>query len=99
MTLTERLGTVSKDTTPVGTIIPFAGDASTTHNFMALMNAGWLPCDGSLMAVSDYPDLYAAIGVCHGGQTTGSAVVAFNLPDLRAIYARGVDVSAGVDPD
>lgn len=86
-------------TTPVGAIIPYAGDASLTTNMMALVQAGWLPCDGSLMPVHDYPDLYAAIGTCHGGQNVGGAVVRFNLPNLHALYVRGVDGTAGRDPD
>lgn len=40
---------------------------------------GWLICDGSVLNVADYPDLYAVIGVNYGG-TVG---LVFNLPDLR----------------
>lgn len=40
---------------------------------------GWLICDGSVLNVADYPDLYAVIGVNYGG--IGGLV--FNLPDLR----------------
>lgn len=40
--------------------------------------AGWLPCDGRTLQVSQYAALYSLIGNAFGGNTT-----TFNLPDLR----------------
>lgn len=93
------LSNTAPNVMPVGTILPFAGDASKTSNFEEITRDGWLPCDGSPMYVTDFPDLYAVIGTCHGGQSIGNAVVTFNLPDLATFYVRGVDLKAGVDPD
>jgi hypothetical protein len=54
--------------------------------------AGYLPCDGSLLTVADYPALFAALGYLHGG--TGAY---FALPDLRgrSIPAAGGRYAAG----
>jgi microcystin-dependent protein len=41
--------------------------------------SGWLPCDGAVYSVVDYPLLYAAIGNVWGG-TPGST---FGVPDFR----------------
>jgi hypothetical protein len=56
---------------------------------------GWLLCDGSSLLRSDYPELFAAIGTAFG--TADSTH--FNIPDMRGKFARGVDGSAGVDPN
>lgn len=47
--------------------------------------ANWSFCDGSLLSVTDYPDLYAVIGNRYGGD--GSTT--FALPDLRGRFAVG----------
>ncbi len=72
---------------PAGTILPFAGPLENIPD-------GYLPCDGSLVDKDTYPLLYAAISTSWGGNTTQ-----FNLPDCRGMFLRGVDGSAGVDPD
>jgi len=76
------------DVLPVGIIAPFGADA-------VFVPVGWLPCDGSAVAIASYPDLYAVIGTSWGGDGIGT----FNLPDLRGRFLRGVDDGAGVDPD
>lgn len=40
---------------------------------------GYLPCDGSLLAISQYDALFALIGTTYGGD----GVSTFGLPDLR----------------
>jgi len=40
---------------------------------------GWLICDGSLVAVADYPALFQLLGTTYGGNGTTN----FALPDLR----------------
>lgn len=83
---------------PVGTILSYAGDTTQSQAIIALIRAGWLPCDGSLFNCTDYPDLYTAIGTCHGGESVGSQVTRFRVPDMRTLYARGVDGAGGRDP-
>lgn len=58
----------------VGLITVFAG------NFAPV---GWFPCDGRLLAISEYEVLFNLIGTTYGGdgQTT------FALPDLRSRVA------------
>ncbi|MCL2650366.1 MAG: tail fiber protein [Candidatus Azobacteroides sp.] len=66
---------------PVGSVMPFAGDASKVP-------AGWLLCDGSAISRSDYAALYAVIGTAWG---FGNNSTTFNLPDMRGVFLRGVD--------
>lgn len=40
---------------------------------------GWAPCDGSLLAISQFDALFALIGTTYGGDGQGT----FALPDLR----------------
>jgi microcystin-dependent protein len=54
----------------VGEIRMFAG------NFAP---AGWMFCEGQLLPISEYPDLYNVIGTTYGGD--GQNTIA--LPDLR----------------
>ncbi len=72
---------------PVGAILPFGGSLSNVPD-------GWLPCNGSSVLISNYPQLYAAIGNAWGHSGTH-----FNLPDLRGLFLRGVDHGRGQDPD
>lgn len=39
---------------------------------------GWLECNGAALQISQYPELYAAIGTTYGGD----GVTTFSLPDL-----------------
>ena len=54
---------------PPGALMSFALSTPPT---------GWLECDGSLVLIADYPDLYAAIGT-----TYGSGTDAFGLPNCK----------------
>jgi len=72
---------------PTGTVMAFAGNT---------VPAGWLPCDGLAVSRTTYAALFTAIGVIHG---PGDSVSTFNLPDYRGRFLRGVDGSAGRDPD
>ncbi len=75
------------DTTPVGTVVAWAGDAKS-------LPAKWMICNGRLLSKDKYDDLYAAIGESWGGTDTS-----FNLPDLRGRFIRGVDDNSDRDPD
>src|ERR1700704_4040907 len=48
----------SYDTMPVGAVLPYAADATVAANAAALEQAGWMPCDGSLIDVGKFSDLY-----------------------------------------
>jgi microcystin-dependent protein len=72
---------------PSGTVVAFGGTA---------VPVGWLPCDGTSLdgTNAQYAALYAAIGTAFGGNTTSKA---FNLPDLRGRFLRGVDAAGTND--
>lgn len=72
---------------PSGTISPFGGGT---------VPSGWLLCDGTAVSRTTYASLYAAILVANG---YGDNATTFNLPDLRGRFLRGVDGTAGNDPD
>lgn len=72
---------------PAGSIVGYGGTSAPT---------GWLMCDGSAVSRSTYSALFTAIGTAHG---SGDGSTTFNLPDYRGRFLRGVDGSAGRDPD
>ena len=86
-TVTTLQGTVAGNTTPPGSVIAFAGSVPPS---------GWLVCDGSAVSRTQYPALYATLGVTYG---IGDAMTTFNLPDYRGRFLRGVDHGAKTDPD
>ena len=57
---------------------------------------GILYCNGQEVLRATYPILYGTIGDLYGA---GDGTTTFNVPDLRGMYMRGVDLSRGVDPD
>lgn len=74
---------------PAGVILPFGGDLSL------IQKNEWLPCDGRSLQVSEFRELYRAVGTSFGGERD----VYFNLPDLRGRFLRGIDDGKGRDPD
>jgi microcystin-dependent protein len=68
-----------------GQIILFASDFAPS---------GWALCDGSLLRIADYPDLFVAIGTTYGGDGESS----FALPDLRSRVPIGTGHGPGM-PD
>jgi microcystin-dependent protein len=72
---------------PPGTILPFGGDS---------IPEGFLVCDGSAVTREIYADLFSAIGTSWG---LGDGATTFNVPDLRGMFLRGVDMGKGEDPD
>jgi hypothetical protein len=93
--LEARFEALSRAAPPIGTIEAYAGDLD--HNPAAepaLEGAGWLPCDGRELSISDakYTNLYKAIGKSWGGGTN-----TFNIPDLRGLFLRGLDHEIGRD--
>ncbi|HEX7734849.1 MAG TPA: phage tail protein [Ktedonobacteraceae bacterium] len=91
---------------PVGSIMLYGGDCSNSAVIGKLARSGWMPCDGSLLLVDEYVDLYNAIGIAHGGVVEDGVSTRFNLPNLTARFVRGVNEGAldpktdkTVDPD
>lgn len=89
---TEGLTTVAKlgyqllPVIPCGMIVPFGGADS-------VIPSGWLKCDGSAFAATEYPCLYSAIGIGYGG-----AGANFNVPDMQGRAPVGIRPAAdGVD--
>jgi microcystin-dependent protein len=87
--------------TPVGSIIAFAGkigkpsdsgqiEPFTTQSIEAF---GWMVCDGSALSAYQYPELYSVLGDLYGSSGSGSSL-AFNLPDLRGQFLRGIGVDS-----
>jgi hypothetical protein len=68
---------------PAGTVIWFAVNSAPT---------GYLAANGASVSTSTYAALFAVIGYTYGG-----AGAAFNLPDLRGYFVRGMDNGRGVD--
>lgn len=88
---------------PPGTIAPYAGEIDDNPHEGADKNArlppaGWVWCNGAQLngLEAAYADLYTVVGTTFGGNASSKA---FNLPDLRGMFLRGVDSGAGVDPD
>ena len=91
----------TKDFTPSGTIVAFAGETAPE---------GWVICDGRTLdatstsveydilpngdAVSKYYWLWGVLGTTYGG--TGQS--SFKVPDLRGEFIRGYDHGNGNDP-
>ena len=59
--------------TPIGSIILFAKHESIN------IPKGWLSCDGSILCIKEYPELYSVIGGNYGKNDNYS----FKLPDLN----------------
>ncbi len=87
ITLSMLVAAVAQALVPTGAQLPFAGSAAP---------AGFLLCDGSAVSRTTYAALFAVVGIS-AGQGDGSTT--FNVPDWRGRFMRGVDGSAGRDPD
>jgi len=67
----------------VGMIASFAMSSAPT---------GWIVCNGAPYAITDYGDLYTAIGTTWGALTDengGAGSTHFRVPDLRGAFLRG----------
>lgn len=72
---------------PVGSVLPYFGIVAPQ---------GWLICNGAEISRTTYSDLYNVIGTSCG---SGNGTSTFIIPDLRGMFLRGVDGTAGNDPD
>jgi microcystin-dependent protein len=73
---------------PIGTIVSFASEKIPT---------GWLPCDGTTISRTEFPELFTIIGDTWG---PGDGATTFKAPDLRGVFLRGSDqrTQGAVDP-
>lgn len=72
---------------PTGVVSSFAGSSAPT---------GYMLCDGSAISRTTYASLFSVIGTAYGA---GDGTTTFNIPDFRGRFLRGVDGTAGNDPD
>lgn len=75
--------------TPTGTIHTYAGD-------IGILPTGYLECDGQAVSRSTYSNLFSIIGTVYG---SGNGSTTFNLPDLRGMFIRGLDLGRKIDSD
>jgi microcystin-dependent protein len=73
-----------------------AGLGTDTEHASPVEPAGWMVCDGRVLEVSQYRELFAVLGYRYSKTRGGTT---FNLPDLRGYFLRGVDPTGKVDPD
>ena len=59
--------------------------------------AGWLECDGSILSINLYTELYNVVGQNFKTSTTFNTLTGFQIPDLRGQFVRGWDHGANVD--
>ena len=73
---------------PAGAMMPFGGEEAPN---------GWLLCDGSEIAKSDYNDLWLAIShnFKDASLVSDNGVAKFTLPDFRGRFALGLDNMGG----
>ena len=73
---------------PAGAMMPFGGEEAPT---------GWLLCDGSEIAKSDYNALWLAIShnFKDASLVSDNGVAKFTLPDFRGRFALGLDNMGG----
>lgn len=78
---------------PPGTMVLWAGGAGqyAASAKGAIAMPGWLFCDGSIVNRSDYPALFAAIGVRYN--TTGETSLQFRLPGIAGYMAKATTTS------
>lgn len=72
----EEIESLKRELCPVGTIQAFAFNR---------IPEGWLICDGGVLSINLFPELYAAIGTVFGGNGESN----FAIPDLRGRFIRG----------
>jgi microcystin-dependent protein len=78
---------------PSGTIVAFAGDVNKIPK-------GWMLCDGKEVdgSVDSLKALFNVISYNWGKPNNVNPNI-FNLPDLRGLFLRGVDLGSGKDPN
>ncbi len=83
---------------PVGAILPYAGDLTSDRVKNSIIARGWLPCDGTAYQITQYPNLYHAIGLIYTPQNASNGAEEFCVPDYRGWFLRGLATGAAQDP-
>ncbi len=88
----EFINTPSLWSVPIGTVLPWAGAASS-------LPSGWLICDGAAVSRTTYSDLHALLKDANGSNSypfgSGNGSSTFNVPDLRGRSPLGKDNMGG----
>ena len=82
----EEINSLKKELCPIGTIQAFAFN---------IIPDGWLICDGGLLSINLFPELYSVIGTVFGGNGENN----FAIPDLRGRFIRGWNAEGENDPE
>jgi phage-related tail fiber protein len=82
-----KINNIHAGTGVLGEIKAFSG-STIPNNFLL--------CDGRAVSRDTYSALFALIGITHG---SGNGSTTFNIPDYRGRFLRGVDGTAGNDPN
>jgi rhizosphere induced protein len=82
-----------------GSSDPQPGEEDPNGPVNNLEAQGWMLCDGRVLAISQYPELYAVLGTLYGQGTAAGGAEGFVIPDYRGLFLRGHDAGAGLDPD
>ena len=77
---------------------PQPGEEDPNGPITQLEASGWMLCDGRVLAISQYPELYAVLGDLYGQGTAEGGAAGFVIPDYRGLFLRGTDAGAGIDP-
>lgn len=93
------VGELSGSDTLPATIMPNAGFVLGEVRMFAMndLPAGWQTCDGSQLAIADYPELYTAIGTTFN--LGGEDFAHFRVPNMRYRFPTGVAVAAPPAPN
>lgn len=75
------------DSTPVGTVLQFSGE---------VLPENYIWAHNQELSRTAYAELFAVVGTSFG---EGDGSTTFNAPDMRGLFARGVDGTANRDPD
>lgn len=81
----EEIDALKRELCPIGTIQSFAFNR---------IPEGWMACDGRVLHINDFRELYDVIGNTFGGD----GKTQFVLPDLRGRFVRGWNSNANLDP-
>jgi microcystin-dependent protein len=76
---------LKEDPTPAGNVIPYS---------IATAPAGYILCNGADISRVTHARLFGVVGTTYG---VGDGGTTFGLPELRAEFIRGLDLSRGVD--
>ena len=76
---------LKEDPTPAGTVIPYS---------IATAPEGYILCNGADVSRTTHARLFGIVGETYG---SGDGSTTFGLPELRAEFIRGLDLSRGVD--